>query len=107
MPGHIKMHCVHWLVARTFLPTPTKGFEIDHEDRNSRNNHLKNLRYITKTKNILNRNSKGYHFRKDRNRWQAVLRWNGNRVILGQFKTETEAHAAYVAAKDALLLTLA
>lgn len=106
LPGHIKMFCIHWLVARTFIIDPKNGMEIDHIDRNCRNNHVSNLRYVTKTKNVLNRDAKGCYFRKDRGRWQAQLRWGDNRIILGQFKTEEEAHAAYVAAKKELLLTL-
>ena len=106
MPGRTKMFTIHRLVAMTFLHDAPKGMEIDHEDRNPKNNRLENLRYVTHTKNNINRYAKGCFFRKDRNRWQARLRWNGNSKIIGQFKTEEEAHAAYKFAKEQLLLII-
>ena len=106
MPGHIRMHCIHWLVARNFLPKPPKGLEIDHKDRNSKNNHISNLRYVTKTKNVLNKEAKGCYYVPRKNRWQARLGLGNKKIQIGYFKTEEEARAAYVAAKEAILLTL-
>lgn len=38
---------VHSLVAECWLGNKPKGYEVDHIDRNRKNNHRKNLRYVT------------------------------------------------------------
>lgn len=101
--GQIKMFCVHWVLARSFIDGHFEGMEIDHIDRNNRNNNLANLRYVTKLKNVLNREAKGCYFRPSRNRWQAILRVGGKSVYTGLFKTEQEAHEAYWNAKNKLI----
>ena len=46
---------VHSLVAECWLGEKPEGYEIDHIDRNSLNNHYKNLRYVTKSEQMKNR----------------------------------------------------
>lgn len=51
-------HChkfVHVLVAECWLGPKPEGLEIDHIDRNRKNNHYKNLRYVTREENHKNR----------------------------------------------------
>ena len=52
-----KMHKVylHTVVAECWLGKRPEGLEIDHIDRNSLNNHYTNLRYVTKSEQMLNR----------------------------------------------------
>lgn len=52
---------VHTLVAYAFLGPRPEGLEIDHFDRNKLNNKADNLRYITRSKNMINRE----HYRHD------------------------------------------
>jgi hypothetical protein len=106
MAGSLRMFCIHWLVARTFLIDPKNGMEIDHIDRNCQNNHVSNLRYVTKTKNALNREAKGCYYVPRKKKWQARLGLRGKKIQIGYFNTEEEARAAYVKTKEALLLTL-
>lgn len=43
---------VHRLVAETFLENPNELQEIDHMDRNKRNNAVSNLRWISRYDNM-------------------------------------------------------
>lgn len=54
---HGKLKMVHRLVASRFLPAPSTNekVEIDHIDRNKSNNHASNLRWCSKSANMLNR----------------------------------------------------
>ena len=53
-------HCVkkvflHKVVAECWLGQKPEGMQVDHIDRNSLNNHHSNLRYVTKSEQMLNR----------------------------------------------------
>lgn len=48
---------VHILVAQAFIPNPDNKPEVDHIDRNTKNNHVENLRWVTKSENCLNRDN--------------------------------------------------
>ena len=43
------------VVAECWLGEKPEGYEIDHIDRNSLNNHYSNLRYVTKSEQMKNR----------------------------------------------------
>ena len=43
------------VVAECWLGEKPEGYEIDHIDRNSQNNHYTNLRYVTKSEQMKNR----------------------------------------------------
>lgn len=51
----IHKHFIHNLVAECWLGTKPPGFQTDHIDRNSLNNHYTNLRYVSKSEQMLNR----------------------------------------------------
>lgn len=86
------------------------GNGADHIDRNPMNNLDNNLRPATtyqQTWNQGKRNGnftskyKGVWYRKDTNRWCAIIRCDGRRYTLGCFDTEKEAAYAYnIAAKQ-------
>lgn len=46
---------VHRLVALTFIPNPDNKKEIDHIDRDSKNNSINNLKWATRSENNENR----------------------------------------------------
>ena len=46
---------IHRAVAECWLGPRPKGMQVDHIDRNSLNNHYKNLRYVSKSKQMKNR----------------------------------------------------
>ena len=55
-----KSHFRHILVAQAFLENPRPGYflYVDHIDRDPLNNHVSNLRWVTKQLNSLNTVSK-------------------------------------------------
>lgn len=53
--GKVQRIPIARVVAECWLGEKPEGYEIDHEDRNSQNNHYKNLRYVTKSEQMKNR----------------------------------------------------
>lgn len=47
----IDLHLVHVLVAEAFLGPRPDGMFVDHKDRVRTNNHISNLRYVTRSEN--------------------------------------------------------
>jgi len=47
---------IHKVVAECWLGPKPEGLEVDHKDRDSLNNYYKNLRYVTRSEQMLNRN---------------------------------------------------
>lgn len=86
------------------LVSPSKDFFPDHIDGNGLNNQRVNLRLVTRSQNQWNRSKtdsnvtsqyKGVYYAKDRQKWRAQINANGERKLLGQFKTEVSAAKAY------------
>ena len=62
--GKQKIYKAHRLVAYTFtdlIPNdnPTEKIEVDHIDRNRQNNHVSNLRWVTRQENVDNSDQSG------------------------------------------------
>lgn len=53
--GKVRRVMLHKVVAECWLGDRPSGFEIDHIDRNSHNNHYSNLRYVTHSEQMKNR----------------------------------------------------
>ena len=74
--------------------------QIDHIDRNTKNNKIKNLRDVSHAQNQWNtlknpRNTSGYKnviFRKDKQVWTCRFKVNGKHIMRGYCKTAEEAN---------------
>lgn len=53
--GVVTRVMIHKVVAECWLGDKPEGYEIDHIDRNSRNNHYSNLRYVNRSEQMKNR----------------------------------------------------
>ena len=67
--GKRKKEYIHRLVALTFIDNPNNYPEVDHIDRNRRNNDWRNLRWVSRNTNARNtaRNRKVAQYDKDGN----------------------------------------
>jgi hypothetical protein len=89
-------HRVVWALAYGEWPK-----EIDHRNRIRTDNRLSNLREATHAQNHQNRTPRGASLdtRNELGRWHARIGLNYQRIYLGTFDTEEDAHQAYLAAK--------
>jgi len=94
-----RAHRVVWLMHHGYFPK-----EVDHRNRNRKDNRIGNLREATRPQNAGNRvdmlrPNAGVKKRKDRKGvFIAQICINGKRHYLGQFADEASANAAYVKA---------
>lgn len=87
---------------RLIMETP-KGYVTDHINRNTLDNRRVNLRIITNSQNLMNRekskkNTSGYKgvtWNKERNKWKAQIGFNNKNIFIGRFSTREEAAQAY------------
>jgi len=78
----------------------SRNNHIDHIDCNRSNNHISNLRVVTHQQNCFNRkNTKGYHWYSQKNKWRSIIVVNGKSKHLGLHDTEEEARNKYLEAK--------
>jgi hypothetical protein len=66
-------YLVHHLVAKMFIGEREEGLVIDHVDRNSLNNHMNNLRYVSQLENSQNREDFREDIPRDTPNRRAVL----------------------------------
>ena len=72
-----KNHKVHRLVADHFILNETWAGEVDHINRNPLDNRIQNLRWFSRSFQMLNKNSKGYSWDNARNKWQIKCKRDG------------------------------
>jgi len=94
---------IHRLVAIHFIPNPENKPCVDHIEGKITDNHVSNLRWATHAENMRNRMSRtdsssrhlGVYWCKSKNKWRAVIRFNGKNKHIGLFEDEDEAGRAY------------
>jgi hypothetical protein len=90
-------HRLVWLFETGDWP---KG-QIDHINNDKLDNRIENLRDVSNRENQQNQKSHrngrlvGCYYHKQKNKWHAEIRINGEKVSLGLYLTESEAHTAY------------
>jgi len=98
-----KVYLVHRLIYQTFKGELIKGLVIDHISGDKLDNRLENLQQVSPRQNSVkgdtckNTFSKyvGVSWHKKNNKWMSRISINGKRKVLGNYKTELEAHEAY------------
>jgi hypothetical protein len=74
---------------------------VDHWDRNPSNNQPWNLRLCTQSQNMANVPHKGWT-QTSSGKYAATIKFQGQRLALGDFLTPLEAYTAYITAKRLL-----
>ena len=92
---------IHKIMAIAFLNhTETDGFIVHHINNDKLDNRLENLKLITSRQNTYTHNAglskyRGVSWNKSKAKWISRI-WDGtNRIFLGSFKNEIDAHEAY------------
>lgn len=102
-PGIYEKHYAHELIF-FYVMGRWADPEVDHENRNGLDNRWSNLREATRSEQSANRivrpdRLKGaYRVAGSSTLWFSHIRKNGKTIYLGCFKTEQEAHDAFVEA---------
>jgi hypothetical protein len=103
--GYSRVRCnnnvyyCHRIIYEMHYGEILKNLQVDHIDRNKSNNKIENLRLATKKENSRNKSSKGFTWSKSSKKWVAQIRVDGTYHYLGLYKTEIDAHAAYLQAR--------
>ncbi len=104
--GKSKLHRIHNLVAREWVPNPEGKRCVDHIDCDRTNNHHENLRAATHADNMKNKSKRanttsayyGVCWHKNAGKWNAQIQIAGKRKNLGNYTNEKEAAAVFNAA---------
>lgn len=97
----VRVHSIIFFIHRGYVPK-----EIDHKDRDKKNNRIENLRPSNRKSNtgntgISSHNTsglKGASLNSRSGKWHAQIKINGKQTYLGRFDTAEEAARCYDAA---------
>jgi hypothetical protein len=88
MSGRVVYAYFNWKISR--------DLQIDHINRDKLDNRIENLRLVTPSDNLRNKDSSdrenlGVYWEPSRNKYRAVYHDNGKKKHIGRFSTEEEA----------------
>ena len=100
-----KSYYVHRLVARAFVrnPNPAELTQVDHIDRSKANpdsNKASNLRWINRTLNLQNRQTKNYDYKARFRNYKTLVKFGDDLLCLGWYKTAEQAQSIVNAWKE-------
>ena len=95
-PGVKDSVAVHDLVAERALGERPEGWSVDHKNRDRLDNRRDNLRYVTRSGQMVNRRAWGASgvrgvYERPNGSFEAAVRRDGERKYLGVFKSRDEA----------------
>lgn len=101
--GYLRTISLANVIAERMGMDLSDGKTVDHIDKNPLNNQRENLRPATKSQQAMNRGLstknktgfKGVFYCKTRKKFIASIRVDGQRIYLGEFKTDEEAGREY------------
>ena len=101
MNGIETSHLVHRLMALAFIPNPDNKEMIDHINRNKLDNSIENLRWVTRSENIINTARREHlHIYSQQNGHRVRIRRDNRFVYDKWFNTLDEA----IIARDEFLI---
>jgi len=94
---------LHRLIAIAFIPNPNNLPITDHIDKNSLNNSIDNLRWVSHSQNQYNKQKRknttskfrGVFFKKENNKWCSTIYIEKKMIYIGFFDTEEEGAIAF------------
>jgi hypothetical protein len=101
---------IHRLVAKTFVDNPHNYPDIDHIDRNPKNNSASNLRWVTRCMNNSNThkkptNTSGYknvYWNSQKAKWCCKFNYNKKSIHVGFYDDDELPYG--IALMDAMLI---
>ena len=82
----VKKELVHRLIAKTFIPNPENLPEINHKDKNTKNNNVSNLEWCTREKNL----RESYETMSPTRNFRECFLYKRNEII-GEFQSIKQA----------------
>ena len=98
--GKLKRFSVHRLVAIHFIDDKIKNKEVNHLDKNTSNNRVENLEWISRRENATHKNYgsnkfTGIHKLKNSKTYQVKIYLNGKNIYLGSSTNLNKAKKIY------------
>lgn len=107
--GEKRNHFIHRLVAINYIDNPKCYKQIDHINRDKLNNTISNLRWISQSGNMRNRQIKKKSnlpigvYTRSIGKWCAQITSNHKKLYLGQYNCPFQAGDAYKKMYDFLM----